>query len=82
VSDIEWADPPPSGRSGPRRSRVRDVVDQLKQRPGQWAIVSRSVTASATTNWKRHGCETRMRRTEPGSSRVDIYARWPVGGDS
>jgi hypothetical protein len=76
---VEWAELPPpiSGRSA--SSAVLDAIEQLKERPGCWAIVERDVSATHMADkFKRRGCEVASRRN-PGTNppTVHIYARWP-----
>lgn len=77
MSDIEWADPPPTNHSRSRRAdEIKAMVAQLKERPRQWALVCRGMRSSGSVvPWQRHGCEVALRKTCEGT--WDIYARWP-----
>ena len=37
---IRWEDPPPSKRTGAYPGKYVRIADALRQRPGEWAVVS------------------------------------------
>lgn len=74
MSDLVWADPPSP------RHKWTDVVEQLRERPGQWAIIDeREVEkgrhlSKTVARLKLQGCEATIRSSD-GIRR--LYARWP-----
>lgn len=80
MSDIEWAEPPTDAKSGRSYGWIKRAVEQLKERPGEWAIVGRDQSAAAARHWKSYGVEATVRR-DPDTGRYTIYARWPIGAD-
>ena len=85
MTELKWQDPPVHGKAG------RDwaaIVEQLKSRPGQWALVAEVAPVSTANSirtgilkaWRPVGAfEARGTNTKNG--RADIYARY-VGGDN
>lgn len=73
---VEWKDIPV--RPARQKSRVRLVVEQLKQYPGRSARVARNVkSSSATATWRSHGCVAQVRQAEDDPKLHDVYAWWP-----
>lgn len=77
VEQIEWKDPGPSRRAGRGGGKNLRLLEQLQERPGQWAVVARGKSSGQGTWWKRKGCETATRR-QPDDT-VETFARWPEG---
>jgi hypothetical protein len=88
VNEIKWEDPPPDGRS----TQWSEVTDQLRARPGSWAIVAvrRSIgsasdicekfkTARQSPAFAPAGSFEAVTRKVDGEYRV--YARY-LGGES
>ncbi len=71
---MDWRDPPLS--TGRRSNATDQIVAELKQHPGRWALVDHGSTNLAT-KWRARGCEVVYRRNGDNVNRVDIYARWP-----
>lgn len=75
---IKWKEPP-ENKAGTGRAASREraqIVAQLKDNPGQWALVQEAAkNSSAISNWKNRGCEATSRKRDDGLT--DIYARWP-----
>lgn len=75
---VQWmtVDPPETSR---RRSKWKKVADELKTRPGVWAIVHEYSAAGGgsgpCTSLKRQGCEAVTRTNGDGTS--SVWARWP-----
>lgn len=73
-----WQDPPTFEPNQTDRRRETDkIVEQLKKRPGRWAIVEQAPGTpnnSRAKKWKDRGLEARV-RTSNGT--VHVYARWP-----
>ncbi|MTE24863.1 hypothetical protein GJQ66_11680 [Microbacterium sp. ZXX196] len=55
------------------------VIEELKTRPGQWALVGEDVTTSTATLLKKYGAEATARGSKSGRV-ARLYARWPEGG--
>lgn len=74
---LVWCEPPQSARTGNHLSqkRVDDLVAQLQQQPGKWALVGVFAGCSCMTSYKRRGVECTTRLREDGKR--DLYARWP-----
>lgn len=73
---IEWTDPPRTWRDD-----LKDVVDQLKERPGKWALIQRASKNPdpITEHLGDLGADWRTHYTRDAPSYVrslDIYARW------
>lgn len=75
MNDIIWGDPPTTQSTG-RRGVVQRFVEQLSQRPGEWAKYPHVVHQSAVTHNKARfpGTEWTSRKRDDG--RYDLYARW------
>lgn len=84
MNEIKWQEPPKPARGGARD--WKSIFDQLRKRPGEWALVA-VADHSPTASWIKHG---RYAGTKPGefdatsrknaAGKFDIYARY-VGGD-
>lgn len=74
---IKWQDPPESGIGrGRQASRERDqLVEELKEHPGKWALILEDQkSSSAAASMRKRGCEARtVRHKETGT--YDVYAR-------
>ena len=72
---MEFIDGPPP----PAPHWVAAAVAELKQRPGEWAIVHRYYNTNSVQYAKRRlrlmGCETRQRKIGP---EYELWACWPV----
>lgn len=73
---IRWEDPP----EGPPLHRWQACTAQLRERPGEWALVIEGEQSkkyaynSVVKALRRKGCEVRTRSFEDG---VSVWARWP-----
>lgn len=75
---IKWQEPPT-----PVRGKNRNwpgVVDELKKRPGEWALVAEDVAASTASYLKTLGAEATMRGVKNNRA-AEMYARWPEGAE-
>lgn len=74
----EWKEPPAPRAGLSRRHDIDQMVEKLKSRPGQWALVSKNASPSVAA-WKSRGCETKTVSAGLGYERgkCDSYARWP-----
>lgn len=76
---LEWSTPP--GRVTGQQAARAHIAEELKQRPGKWALVETDVAASTRKSWQRLGCEATTRRRVEGDGSTafthDVYARWP-----
>ncbi|MFN0092912.1 MAG: hypothetical protein ACKVWR_21970 [Acidimicrobiales bacterium] len=85
LPDDEWPPMPDTGGNGTRWSRWTDLLLELREKPGTWAIVRREVTESKSlSNAIRHRA-TRMRKEEGHSyqfanrrngEEIVVYARY------
>lgn len=73
-----WQEPPAPRAGTSRRKDIDLVVAKLKERPGQWAIVSKNSSPSVAS-WQARGCETKTVSAGLGyeKGKCDTYARWP-----
>lgn len=77
MSEIVWQAPPVLDRSQQRNGRVKEFVDALKSRPGEWALYPDPVRgpSNVSVNRKRFpGTEWTSRRRP--DRKYDLYARW------
>lgn len=79
---VEWGDPPPGDR---RRTAWDEVADELRTRPGVWALVARdrspatarSITMAMLSSFQPAGTfEARTANRNKEKNRCDIYARF------
>lgn len=77
-------DPPPSKagvKTGQPNTRWNRVVNELKTRPGEWALVGEGVSPNVQQLLKQRGCDAVTRNGRLNSARTsfvyDIYACWP-----
>lgn len=75
----EWKEPPAPRAGVTRRKDIDIMVDKLRERPGEWALVSKGASASVAS-WKSRGCEVKTVSAGLGykPGRCDTYARWPL----
>jgi hypothetical protein len=84
---LEWKDPPPPLTTGAWAARWRVIVAELRERPGEWAIVQRDIShkngyvlASKIRNGFLRtvgdGCEARFVLSAPRSGTGDLYVRY------
>lgn len=77
--------PPESPKHTPSVRELENdrIVEQLQQRPGEWALVREFAHSHSTTTWRQRGCEATSRTVRRNGLRgYDIYARWPTGDAS
>jgi hypothetical protein len=74
---LEWKQPPVNAKGARRALEIDAVVDELRQHPGEWAIVARNVNSANTRTWTKRGCEVTTHREEVNALNITIYARWP-----
>lgn len=76
---IDWAEPPAVSR-GARPSKFDPVIEALKEKPGEWALVLEDVNSASARVFIKKGCEITTRSTGKNDGKVNVYARFP--GDS
>lgn len=77
TDDLKWTTPPPS-KKGKRETKYQPLIDQLKDKPGEWALVIEGKTAASARPFQKAGCEVTTRTIEGQPKNiVDIYARFP-----
>lgn len=76
---IAWTAPPEPRVANRQVSRHQPVLDALKGRPGEWALVYEDVSRNVSSWFKAQGCEVKTRRVSDSydTANADIYARWP-----
>jgi hypothetical protein len=77
MSKMEWGELPTPRRSstGVKYAKLRD---ELKQRPGKWAMVYEGPRRSSVAVYmglRRNGCEAHT-HTVGGKKDVQVWARW------
>lgn len=75
--ELQWLPPgedPPPSRFG-RSSRYQGIVEQLKERPGQWALLG-GAPVSAGKGLRRYGIEVTARNGNGNGKGAKLYARW------
>ncbi len=90
MSVIAWEAPPPAKYGAPRKHALRSVwrrtVEDLKLKPGEWALVCKDeppsyARESCARMLRQYGCQVRTRTTiKPTVTtkrRVSVWARWP-----
>lgn len=82
-SKIKFQDPPRSKTGSDATARHEDIAAQLKDRPGEWALILENVSPSAAGNIRRGmtrayrpagSFETAARKSAGG--KADIWARY------
>lgn len=84
MTKIKWEEPPLANNTNKKRTRWSDVAEQLRAKPGSWALVSEAVKYSVTTTYINKGritafepagaYEATSRKRPDGS--FDVYARY------
>ncbi len=80
TDDLRWEDPSPRTRIG-RPGLIPLILDQLKARPGEWALLREDLANVSTvaSRYKRRWRELEFTvRCEPGTGRRHgkLYARY------
>jgi len=78
MSDLTWQDPPQSTSGASSKEIWNIVAAQLREHPGQWALVRAAASSPAIglPAAQRLGLERTTRKTPDG--KWDIYMRAPV----
>jgi hypothetical protein len=75
---IKFIEGNPPAKDGDGRTRWPDVVAELRQKPGQWALVAQDASVGIAGHLKtRYGLEVRA-RGQVKSRAAEIYARFPA----
>lgn len=75
MSELKWETPDVARGKG-MRGRWPAIIEQLKERPGEWAVVDEDASPNITTFLKsRYGVEAVARGVKNGRAER-IYARW------
>jgi hypothetical protein len=78
VIQIEFKNPPVS--EAKKRGAGADtlaVIEALKSRPGEWALIKQDVNVNACSWWKkREGIEAKASTIGKPKNKCDVYARW------
>ena len=70
---------PPVGKTTSRGigSETQAIIDALRSRPGQWALIKSDVNPNTTQWWKkRPGIEAKSSTIGKPKNKCDVYARW------
>ena len=89
---LKFQDPPPDAKGAwkGRKSKWAGIAEELRSRPGEWALVGEQVSASVVTMIKS-GRAAGMaagefaaigRNTNNATHRCDVYARYIGGADA
>jgi hypothetical protein len=81
---VVWKIPPPDQRTPPGSAalaRFNREAEEVKSRPGEWALIAQNVCAGRGVPWKKRGFEVKYRTANPGKrgiepERFDVYVRW------
>lgn len=76
---IEFKNPPkPSKPAGkPIGAETQAIIDALKARPGEWALIKKDVNPNTSSWWKkRPGVEAKASTIGHAKNKCDVYARW------
>lgn len=87
---LKFQDPPPDAKGAARKSKWREISDELRSRPGDWALVAEHVAMSMVTmikNGRIAGMpagefEAVGRNSDTPARRCDVYARYVGGADA
>ena len=75
---LSWQDPPT--RNPGRGNDYSKIIEQLKAKPGQWALVIKDwKTTAAPAAFRQAGCEATTRRNADKKT-WSVYVRFPAGG--
>jgi hypothetical protein len=84
---VEWTDPPP--RVTRQMMEWQQIADELRSRPGTWALIARGKSPETSTRIKNGALapfrpagsfEARTGARNGEKNRVDIYARYVGDG--
>jgi hypothetical protein len=79
---VKWMDPPESKSPG-NHAVIRGLLDQLRTRPGQWALIREDVVQGSTGSYKQRygseGFEFTSRKTGPG--KANLFGRYVGNGN-
>lgn len=75
---LSWQDPPT--RNPGRGNDYSKIIEQLKAKPGQWALVIKDwKTTAAPAAFRQAGCEATTRRNADKKT-WSVYVRFPAAG--
>jgi len=75
---------PPKGKTTARGvgPETQAIIDALRSRPGEWALIKQDVNPNITQSWKRRpGIEAKSSTVGKPKNKCDVYARW-IGEDA
>ena len=75
MTNIKWETPEPATR-GKSAPRWEAIVESLKARPGEWALVAENEWSSNAAALSTRGCEVAMRGCDAKGRAAKIYARY------
>ena len=75
MTNSQWETPEPATR-GKSTPRWEAIVESLKARPGEWALVAENEWSGSAVALRRRGCEVTMRGCDAKGRVAKIYARY------
>lgn len=76
ASTVDWGAPPPVQR-GKRKSKYDPIIEELKKKPGKFAMVMTNVNSASAKFLTQRGCKITTRSVGDGTTRVNVWAMWP-----
>lgn len=76
-TDINWTTPPPRKGGAPAGGgRVQLFIEQLRTRPGEWAIYPVPQANGTLSPEHRHNPNLELTGRRRPDGRFDVYVRW------
>jgi hypothetical protein len=77
-AELTWQNPPARKKQTyTSRPETQAIIDALKSRPGEWALIKKDVSVNTTTWWKkRPGIEAKSSTMGKPQGKCDVYARY------
>lgn len=77
MSTIKFQNPPTTNYERPIGPEKQAVLDTLKGRPGEWALIRENVNVNVSTWWKKqHGIQAKASTIGKDKGKCDVYARY------
>lgn len=78
---VQWVDPPASKR-GTRVSKYQPIIEAVKERPNEWALVMEDVNAASAKVFTTNGLRITTRSTGNSDGKVNVWAMYVVDDDT
>lgn len=72
---VRW-EAPPEVKRGHRPSKYLPLIEEVKERPNEWALVMEGVNAASAKVFSQHGLQITTRSIGDGSGRVNVWAMY------